>query len=335
MKGLVWWDGGWVVVGLKSHFYLDPASGKARAVKVPGCEQIHAFATFGGVPVVLCSHAGREHLALKRGDRWWEREVPEAANTTTRPLTMAADGESLALLQSGYLHRLDRRGRWRTKAIESSGAGAPVARSALLHGDTLFVGYGDGEFGSGIWALDLGSGDWREIIAPLGQGSFARHERYILAQAFQMVPHGGRFWAVAAFEPDSHLFGEVLTFDFRDWQLVAAVSGATRDMLSLYGLDPARSRPDTVAWDQPADAFQGLAFDDEGRPMVLGQELGVVRRDSAGHWTKLTPGWVAGTAVAALGIKGTTLIIVTYLAGVVLWDFATGEVRKVKLGAPG
>jgi hypothetical protein len=88
-----------------------------------------------------------------------------------------------------------------------------------------------------------------------------------------------------------------------------------------------------LGWDLPLATFDALAFDERGQLHVLTVDLGVVRRDGE-RWTRLTPGRPEdGIGVSGLAVRGGTLVIATYDAGVLLWDVATGKARQVELPA--
>ncbi len=107
------------------------------------------------------SAEGERVLWERRGEDW--RQV-RAWRHEKRPrwLTMAADGDQLVLAESTRAQVIDRDGREREVTFTQAIPGGHHVSAALTSG-ALYVGLDSGEFGGGLWRVDLSTGSMTEV----------------------------------------------------------------------------------------------------------------------------------------------------------------------------
>jgi hypothetical protein len=170
------WDGKVVAeclgqeVSEPRHWYLlELGSGVAVRVALPGAEAIIGLADRGpSGAVALCRSQGDLFLLTREGEGWLRLELPEAVRPASDPPVLCADAASVVLL--GEKEACWRKGEvwqpvaaWKRKvpsALEGMSSGPDCVLAA---GETLFLGYDRGEWGGGLLALDVRSGDQREV----------------------------------------------------------------------------------------------------------------------------------------------------------------------------
>lgn len=312
--GLVSWGGG-VVVHASPRRFVDVEAGVASVLTVPSCAKVLGVATFAGRPVVLCERIDHRVSVCER-DGSATRLLPTSFDGH-RPFVIAADATTLVVWEPSHVHVADAAGGWRT--VPTTVPSAPTTRGgpkhAQLAGGELWLGYGAGEWGGAVVAVNLATGASRLELEgePVGGG---------LPVTGMATDAQGALWVARGL---SHLGMNAGTLERRDggaWTLVARSPGA-------FG--PGKGLP-TAGWNLAATSFDGLALDAAGEPWMVTGSLGLVRRSSVGSFEVLTPGWPSFAYVTGVALRGTVAIIATFDAGVLLFDTKTRVTRRVTLG---
>jgi hypothetical protein len=317
-EGLTRWDGG-IVVRTAPLRRLDVAAGRTDVLTVPGAAEVIGVATWHGAAIALCRADGERYLAVKEGSGFARRELaprlrrepPES--DLPAPLYLAADDSSIVVLDGRVVHWLDENGEWHEHEIVERNPRPHrmgIPSEALLVGRVLYLGYDRGEWGGALMVVDVETGN--SDVAPSGI-----HGHDLPLRDLARAPDG-KVWIVRGLAHLGLDEGELGILDGGVLATIAASSGAKGGKVRNFSL--------------ASSSFDAVAFDAEGRALLLTGRQGVLRREGAG-WVQLTRGWPEKEYVSVqdLELERETLVIAMYDAGVLLWNLADGEVRRVAL----
>ncbi len=312
---LVAWDGR-VVVQADRFYVLDLGRAVASPLDLPGTREVIDVTTWGkDRALALCRADGGLRLLVRHGTGWDELALPTKAHRAATPLTIRADRTGVVLLAGDVLFRWAA-GVWESVQIRPPPLSHTLMQGrgvqpdhALLAGGRLYLGYDRGEWGGALLSLDVRTGRWEDIDLGDGGAWPVRDLR---------VGPGGQVWVA---EGLAHLIlaaGRLSSGDGKGWR--------TNYSLNREGPD-ARGVPPT-----PLD---GVAFDGEGRLVLLGGSVGLVRRKGPG-WRRLTPHWPEFAFVRGLHVTPAGLAVVGLTdGGVLLIDLKSGRARRVVLREAG
>jgi hypothetical protein len=202
--------------------------------------------------LLLCRARGTTQLYRFNGRRW----IPMAGPVRGIDFRCAVDRDRVALISSDTIYLL------------SVGARAPAAlrigveefreapAAALLNGDSLFLGYDRGEFGGALYHVDLGR--------PIPAAS------RLLTDSIRFIARSpsGSIWAASGLAHLVMAHAALYRLEPTRTELIASISGVTSQT------DPGRVEASGVPF--PAvTSVEGLAFTDDGRPIVVFPDLGV------------------------------------------------------------
>jgi hypothetical protein len=310
---LVRWDGQ-IVVQSDAFYTLDLERAAASVLQLPGAKEIVSLASQEPArPLALCRDADGLFLLVKREAKWQRRELPEAIRKSDRHYKVAADPTAVVLIGGGpTIVRLNAAASEPAeiplvpKPLRPEPLAGPGGPShCLLAAGKLYAGVDMGEWGGGLWAVDIQSGRIKRV--PLRGGED-------LPVTGLAIGPDGRVWAL---EGSAHLIfrrGAVSFLSDSGWQLFC---NSTEDRIKNWNLPPAD--------------LHAFSFDKSGRLYVLSGKLGLARYED-GAWTRLTPGWPDYFGVASLLLPGDgKAVIATYDAGIMLFDLKSREIRRIAL----
>ncbi len=180
-----------------------------------------------------------------------------------------------------------------------------VPNHRLLAGGRLYMGFDHGEFGGGLWSVDIKTGEAEQVQFRGGQGWPVR--------CLKASPDG-RVWSVEGLVHGILRKGALHVGAGVNWELYCN---------STEG--------EFANWDLPPASLDALAFDADGRLYVLSGSLGLARYDD-GTWTRLTPGWPEHFYVhTLLATPSGVAVVGTYDAGILLLDLRSGAIRRIAL----
>jgi hypothetical protein len=300
------------IVARADRFYsLDVDRATATPLQLPGARDIVCLASRGsGKPVALCRDEGGLFLLARQDGRWERRELPEAVRRSDAYHQVAADPTAVVVIsrQRGLV-RLDADARDPVELLPPPEAltRAGAARHRLLSDGRLYLGFDHGEFGGGLWGVDVKSGEAEPVRFRGGEGRPVR--------CLKAGPDG-RVWALEGLAHLGLRWGALHVRAGRTWQTYCNSTAG-----------------ELVNWNLPPAALDALAFDAAGRLYVLSGSLGLARYDG-GAWTRLTPDWPAYFHVQSLLVTPSGVAVVgTYDAGILLLDLRSGKIRRIALKA--
>jgi hypothetical protein len=315
------WDGGLVAIGDNGVHRIDLGpEPRASKLRISGATWVRDVAMQRDLPIALVEVDAKNALAVRRGGAWTIEPIPEPARAAEW-ITLTASSRSVALLHQGWLHvREEGATTWKSRAVdvpplrETLRGREPYRAFRAPEGSQVFFTWNQGEWGCALAAIDLRDGTWVEY------------------ELIRCPVRGMRFDSLARpwlVEDRAHLDsreGTLIRIDASSrLTALAAVAGSGSDA-------KIRRR-----WELPLASFDGLAFDERGRLHILSSDIGVARRDPPdvpfedGCWTWLTPAWPKDQEVQDLVVHGSTLVIATFDAGIVLWDVERGTARRLTL----
>jgi hypothetical protein len=314
------WDGD-IVVEADRFYTLDLRRLSAAPLELPDVKSIVDLASRGqDRPLALCRDDSGLFLLFRRRGRWQRRNFPANLCANPENCRLVVDPTEMVLVggRGPEIVRLSPDAtvavklETRPTLVPPSGRiwlGAP--QHCHLDRGRLYIGFDYGEFGGGLWSVDIQSGHTEKIH------HFTEFDTPVKGLAND---RDGRLWAM---EGLAHLGLAIGSLSFRSddgWKLFR---NSTKGQLVNWNL-------------QPSD-FEAFTFDDAGRLYVLSGATGLSRYDD-GTWTRLTPDWPDPFHCSSVLITPTgTAVIGTRRAGIMLFDTVSGEVRRIALRpkAPG
>jgi hypothetical protein len=323
-----------------SFVVLALDAGLTRPFGVPGLDEVMDLATFGGRPIALGVKSQQLALvALERGT-WHSMALPRGLVRAARKLLLTADDKRVVLFdaQSRTVH-------WRTNDSWRAQAAPPAVEGIadlVIVGDRLYLTYRrsgpEGEFGGGLVELDLETGVAVILVRP-GRCTAPSTE---LARG-----PDGALWVLEGWPHVGAPIGRLRVLTGGVWRTIASNDhhwarvtkpprtsiehGKARDACPA---DRGTAGASKVNWRLPLTSLGGLAFDERGRPVLLGREIGLMRLE-AGSWKRLTSGWPyaksEGYDFTFLAMVGDTAVMGTDRDGLVLWSLKRRRARLVEV----
>lgn len=265
---------------------------------------------------------GLLHVSADLGDGWRPRPIPADLQPVHSPptrsalATIAASGETLAVCADAAILRFEN-GRWSRIGIDLRGHTLEHGpRRALLVGRELYL------------ALD----SWQSeelVVADIDSG----RAQY----ASDAFPEGAKRVLDLDLGPDGRVYvtwgalglstgGQLLVRAGDSWQALA--SSPVRPIEVVCGNEPQLARPVPKELSQD---YLALAFDGQNRACLLTSEQGILRRESDGSWTCITPGWWDPELdVCDLEVVDDSALFASMRVGVLTLDLSTLEGRRVR-----
>jgi len=255
---------------------------------------------------------------------------------------LAADGEVLVLFSAPWIHRYEH-DVWTSVQLDVGQDTLlyPPGR-ALLVGRKLWLGVDKGEWGGQLIVADIDTGlaelecrKWSRgpwNVTDIDRGSDGRI--YVTCGVEHGSPHGslmiyqGGTWTAELVSDGNpgELKGEVREGP-NGSDVFITYSEAEREQRVRDSIIRSKDGTRTVGC-----SFEAFALDEDKRPCVLTPQIGILRRDTGGVWTWLTPGWPSnGAWVTDLAIVDKKAVITSRDAGVIVLDLDTLGAERVRL----
>jgi hypothetical protein len=309
----------------------------ATPLAVPGLDQVVDVAAQGTAPVAFGLVKGKPLLLRLEGGKWQRIPLPTTPLKKPEEVRLAADAQRVALLEG------DGTAHWRGPKDWRSAAGVPIRgqHRLVLVNNQLFIGFDVGEWGGGLVSVNLESGTVTAIVAPTGCTTPTK--------ALLRGPDD-KLWVLEGQTHMGALTGRLRVFAGGGWSTLASTNGffdghgvrkvsrQARSGARAHGICPGDKGDffiETARWPFPPASFSGLAFDVQGRPVVLADDLGLVRLEGT-RWKRLTPKWPFphygkywdGSWVC-LHLSGDTAVLGTYSQGLLVWNLKTKSSRFI------
>jgi hypothetical protein len=295
----------------RRFFTIDVMTARSTPLSLPGVDDVLRLATVGrSEPVALCLQNGKRVLWSKGNGAWATLAPPDQA-LRSPILAMEGDSRNLVMLTPDeYLWRKD--GQWSVrqhtggdKFLKSS---ALASFQHLVADGSLYRAIARGEFGGGLYRLDLSTGKW----------SSAKSEKADLPVSDVKIDPQGRLWAVEGLRHLSLIQGAVWVRGTDGWN-------------ALVSIDHFQRRK--IGWNLGYTDFQAIAFDAKGNIYVVSSDYGICRYEGR-RWKPLVRPW-PGDGRSSLHLVGSNMAVVgTDTSGVFLCRLDTGAVRQVLLARP-
>jgi hypothetical protein len=288
-----------MVIEAKGLYVLDTERGVTNHLRIPA-GRVDDVATWNGRAVALCGKDGEYRLLVRNANGWDELEIPaDARRVATKPKLIADQSTLVLFINNVAFKRTDK--TWerinlkpRPKLMFSDDSNAD---HLLLVGNKLYLGFDWGEWGGQLLSLELKTGEWMII------------DQYRLPIRDLKIGPGEKVWVVEGLAHLSLREGRIHQSDEKSWQTIC----------------------DTANWALPPASLDAMAFDGDGRVVLLSGSLGLIRQDRNG-WTRLTPGWPNYAYVHCLHISPTGLAVIgMYDAGILLIDLNSQKTRRIVL----
>jgi hypothetical protein len=289
-------------------FQIDVEGAKWTQLQLPEMDEILHLAVIGpSEPVALCMRKGQKVLYVKNQEGWASQTVPEQAGNTNI-LVMAADDRDLILLgQEDYFWRRD--GKWTVRKFADSDHWNNITYGTILHSlivnGSLYQTVGRGEFGGGLYRLDLQTGQWEP-------GKTENIRNYNLPINDIKLDPLGRIVAVEGLHHMTGIEGAIWVRQADKWENIVAIENFQRRL---------------TGWNLGYTALRAVDFDSQGRMCVLAGNYGICRYEGR-SWNALGPWNTGGSAFHFIGSN--RAVIGTYEDGIVLCRLVVNEDGKDK-----
>jgi hypothetical protein len=248
-------------------------------------------------------------LLLGHDDQWARHDLPASMNGATNDLRMAADPAGVVIVSGSTIIRFTgefnepRSVQWSTGPWSSKPD--KLSRNWMhcaLTGTDMYWGIGAGEFGGKLWHVNTKTGHGEQIEVP-GGGALP-----VLDLA---IGPDGKIWEL-----------EGLAHFILRYGCIHVRSGDRWTRFCCSSDDPDSN------WSLPLISFAALSFDSSDRPVVLSEDIGLIRCDD-GKWSRLTPNWPEYLYVDTLLMIGDDRAIIGMeRSGVAILNIRTGELRR-------
>jgi hypothetical protein len=255
------------------------------------------------------------------------------------------DGDLLVVFDDTAIRRYEN-GEWKTVRL-NLGSDELIYSPArvLLVGRKLYIGVDKGEWGGQLVVADIDTGfaeiegrDWQHTagnVRDIDRGPDGRIYVtcglwHLDGESSVLMAFDGRTWETVLWS-DYMVDDRTLRSSFR-----ALPDGSTETVECTSEKWIAEIRdsihPGADGTRIPSADFVALAFDEQQRPCVLTELMGLWRRESSGEWRWLTPGWPNwGANVIDLAILGGKAVITSRSAGLIVVDLETLAAERVRL----
>jgi hypothetical protein len=317
------WDGKPMVVTPEGVSVLTADMQIVPKEATPGVALRDAVDSGGSAWAIEPSPREVRLLQFKNGNWRADHSFPSVAKPF-QDVRLVADVDRPAIMTRDILWRF-RNGQWiRVDLPPGMGKGLPLSNfflaeaslcdlQLLLFGEKLFVGIDRGEFGGGIWYLDLDTAerDWRKFDRGPA-GSFA-------------VGSDGTLWCSGGLMHMSEAYAGLYYYDGLVWQTLFEESGSIGEISPLFGR---RSSINAICFDPDGSILYLLApdagiFRKEGDRIVP-----VVHLPEGNNSTEYATGLLVD--------KDETFYVADYDAGILVFNKDSGHytVRSVRFPHP-
>ena len=290
------WQGG-ILFPRHPPVVVDLDSGSTKPLDLRDGLILHGAVDRPEGPLVLAESPQHDLLLLVRNrDGWASCELSMSTYDPRHTSTaLAADHDRIVVLVDSLLQRFED-GRWTSMQLESvarprEGIRIYQPQHALLYGRRLLLGYDDGEWGGDLVSLDIDTGVRREVEEGMLD---ARMETPVTGL---ILDHTEKLWCVCGLAHLEGLRGSLYRNDGDRWTLLSHSCNFCDDE------DDPIPRGD---WNLSPTSFEAAAFDEKGVLYLAVMDLGLVRREPAGGWKRITPDWSCEDYVNGLVLVGRT-----------------------------
>lgn len=293
----------------RRFFTIDTRTERAAPLSLPRAGRILYLATAGpSQPLALCLRDGKNVLLLcKEKGVWGDVPLPEQAIRKSM-LTVEADASDLVLLtKNEYFWR--RKDHWaagrHAEGDKFLADGSRADSRYVVTGGSLYRAVDCGEFGGGLYRLDLVSGKW----------SPAKSKATASPVCDVKIDPQGRLWAVEGLSHMSLIEGAVWTCDSNGW----------KEMVSI---DHFRRRK--IGWNLGYIDPHGIAFDAAGGIYVMTYAYGICRYEGR-CWKPFLHPCSHGIETSLYFASPNLAVVGTDANGIFLCHLDTGVARQVLL----
>jgi hypothetical protein len=294
---------------LKRRFYaIDIDAARAAPLSLPGVSGILQLPSRNPPQsVALCLQDGKRVLLCKEAGKWATKSLPDGAQKSPI-LALEADDHNLVLLTNDecswrkdtqWLTRKHTNGdKFLKRAMEGD------CRCAIADG-SLYLAIDRGEFGGGLYRLDLATGKW----------SNARSKEGDMPVCDVKVDPQGHLWAVEGLSHLGLIIGGVWTEQSGKWRAVVSIDHFQRQK---------------TGWNLGYRSLQSIAFDAGGTIYVVADHCGVCRYNGR-CWKRVIRSRPDDYESCVQPVGLTLVVVGTLKSGVLLYRLDTGALRQVAL----
>jgi hypothetical protein len=247
----------------KSRLYVvDPSLSRAVPVRAPGCDTYHDVAFDARLGKLLLCGTGKSARVLRMSGASWATVSEPIPGTEFR---FAVDGDRIAILSEGLVFLMSAASNGRPAVIPLRIRTPPgwMPSAMLLVDDVLFLAYDIGEFGGGLYRMDLKQGG--RPPTRLIDGNVAALAR----------TQSGVIWAAGGLAHLSSVSAALHRISGNRLEVVAAIGGFEGGR-RFDGVRIEGKITEKTGVPFPAlTSLSGLSFSKEERPIVVLPTLGV------------------------------------------------------------
>ncbi len=266
INNLFYWDNR--IIAQTNNFFFEINTKKQTAVPIHfvGGRSLFAMATAFGKPYALGGVKGRELELFSRleNGKWSRMEVPKNEDELTENYNVMVGNDNLLVLLGENFYKVYDGNNWNFRKYHSK-LRKSSWDSYIIWENDVYIGMNRGEWGGGLFKLNLSSGKWQQVYKESLHGPVTD---------ICLSPDGS-LWIVCGI---SHLV-------IVNGQLSQLTREGIKDVLHV-----SKHEATSANWKHKPTNFTALRFNSNGEPVILTPVVGLLVYRK-GNWHRLTPDW--------------------------------------------
>lgn len=325
LQKLFKWDNRIIAQAGEFFFEIDPVNYASMPIYFVGDRKMISLTTAMGKPFALGGNGDHYRVLFYRSGKndWDMIRVPQnEEGKEDRYSIIVGDQKQVVVLGQKSFKIYD--GKLWTSHEYASEFHPDNSSPIILWEDNIYYGYDHGEFGGGLFELNLTSCQWTEVTGKLPQLDYSNNPRKLIEIEDSSVNHVSSL----CISPDGNLkvVGGLSHLGGKYGRIAELTEQGLKNELYISNYLESNE-----GWEYETTDFASLRFNDHGEPVLFTPHLGLlVYRNE--KWNRLTPTWDNHFYVSSFIIlNDDEYILGTYDAGVAIINLKKKTERVIRL----